>query len=251
MKSKRRISRVFYYEGLSLGLLLGSIVFGFFELSQRFFNGQSWVDSPWLVLFPAFLAAYVTLQSISEQSRLAQDLDIEKNDQLERMARADLPLSISVLKNLCDKALKWHFDSSEPFPDWSEFESPLEKLRGTIAYSEKETAEYLLRIIRHYQVLFARGRELNAEVCDAALNDPANIAHNEHWYSAINWAVLSAMVEKVFPYARGKDQSICTEPVNERVRSQFFDIVHFWDDFPFLDEAMKLREEEDRFEMSF
>lgn len=251
MKTKRRISRVFYYEGISLGLLLGSICFGGLELLRRKFQTENITDSPWLVIIPAFLAAYVSLRALGEQSRQSQDIEIEKYERLERGARADLPISISELKSLCDQAVTWHFCETVAFPSWRDFEGLLYKLRGTIEYSDRENAEYLLKTIRHYQVLFARGRRQTDSTRAEALSDAKDITHCEHWYSAMNWAVLGAMVENVFDYARGTAETIDTTPVNERVRSQFFSIVHFWDEYPFLNTALELRENEDRFEMNF
>jgi hypothetical protein len=93
----RRISRVFYFEGISFGLLLGSLMFFVYEIGTRIAENGDLLSSPAFVVVPAFLAAYITLRAIGEQARLAQDFEYEKYERAERASRADLPLALSEL----------------------------------------------------------------------------------------------------------------------------------------------------------
>lgn len=248
---KYHLNKVFKYEGIALGLFLSSLIVSIIEVYRHYSDGSSVFQFEAAVLPPIFLAAWVTLKGLAEQVRLVQQLEDEKYERERRAAKSRLPLATARMSTLTAEMVKWHMTSSMALPNISEFSDAARELESSIKYLDKESAERVLQIFRVFQVLWSRSEGLRASERDIAVANPRDKAHYEHWSSTVSWAVLGAMTEQLFEYARTDAEKLPSQKVNRRVWSRFFRYGLQHDTESVLHSILSIRSNDDRFEMSF
>lgn len=241
MRDRNRISRLFFIEGLALGLFLSSVVLFCVEIVRSLYGQVKLTESPWLLILPIVASTYVSLRAVAEQSRLQTDSEDERYDREKRLAQAELPLALSGLLQECSLMIKYHFNVGAPQVEWLHFDLLFDGLKPAIRSSGQTTAGRLLKIIRTYQVLRARMHDFDATKRDHATAEGETLSELEVWSSAINWAVLYAMLETVFSYARGVVEEISAVEVNDCVTSAFFLNGIMIENYPVLQRMLKKR----------
>lgn len=245
-----RISRLFFFEGVSFGLFLASIGISLIELA-RFLQGEfKFAESPWVFILPIFISTYVSIRSVAEQSRLQIKFESERYDRDKLLAQAELPLALSLIGEKCSFMMRYHFTQGLGQVDWDEFDRHFDGLKPAIRSSGQQTANRLLKAIRTYQVLRARMQRFDPIERDQALNDPTSPHVYTVYASAINWATLHSIIGQAFAYARGIDEEIPSEEVGQSVYSAFFLNGIMIENYPTLKEILSSRAKRG-FEMEF
>lgn len=240
------LNDVFRSEGIAFGLFVSSVLYSSIEIYRSYNDGTSWTDSNIFAFIPVFFAAWVTLTGLAKQARISQQIEDERYKSEERAALSNLPIATSALMRLCNEMLSHFVDPKNPAPDLTKFEKNLQLYRDSIRFSNERTGLRLLGIIRMYQVLAARFYAAQPNKNGKVLS-----VDYGYWAEACNWACLAARIEQVFEYARGTNPDVSDEPVNERVESQFFLIVHDWTLYPCLRQVLNRRAAQNSFEAGF
>ena len=249
-KEKNRISRLFFFEGISFGLFIATVAVSCIELVRIVLGEFRFSESPWTLILPIVASTYISIRSITEQSKIQMESEIEKYQRETMLAQAELPVSLSGLTEMCGDMLNYHFLAGKKQVNWRKFDAWLEGLKPSIKSSSPRTAERLLKIIRTYQVLRARMRDFDDGKRDLALLDRSSWTYHGVWASAINWATLYAMLEQAFAYARGTESDIPSDEVNDRVFSAFFICNITYENYPLLSDLL-IRRKENGFEINF
>ncbi len=244
----KSLKDLFYLEGFSSCLLISTCILSIYEIVRIRIAENDWYASPYFLLPPAALGAYVAFKSMRIQVLATIEIEEKARERRERASKAAVSIATSKLMRLSENTIRWHFIAGVGLDPWEEYEAELVVLNDCIKNVDETSGNRLLGIVRTYQVLHARMRSANGEERDRAIGLAVKHGYYEHWSSAVNWAVFRARLEQVLVYVRSDDQPICSTPVNQRVESQFFDFVNFWDDYPQLREIIDIRSGQDFFE---
>lgn len=168
-------------------------------------------------LIGALLAIAGVLASIQNQDRIA-------NDQRERSlaaANATLPLTLAVFSKIAERGAQVAVTRGNIPPTdirlEAELELPLEliaSIKEAIEYATLEDREHLAKIIRDYQISWAR-------LTSWLRTDPHILEIN--YRHAVDWAVLTRKVENCFGYARAERPNI-PPVINDLNLRSFFSV---------------------------
>lgn len=210
---RKRISRVFFFEGLACGLFWANIVFAVIQIANAHWNDKNWWSEESILLLPIVLAAYVTLRGVAEQARSAQDIDSERIERAERAKRARLSDALSVLDEHAKKMLAWHHSPKQHHVvDWRPISDALSVLSDVIEFSDNETGNQLASIIAMHQISRSRYSEHQFELDQdiTFLLIDLHFKNSFHCNCTIRWAAIKRGVASCYEYARYDSSRIST-----------------------------------------
>jgi hypothetical protein len=247
-----------FADGIALGVFLTLLVV--FSLALlfdfRFFGNDADDYIQTLVTsVVAMGAGYLALWGIRHQ--VQQNFEVEEARRLNslRAARASLPLALSDLVSTAQKVLGRILDGTAKSPEElvTSISSPtvLETISKCIEYSDTKSADRLAQIIRYIQLVRARFDVSHfANVYPPNEQDWGVLGHNRTSY-IVDWAVLVAICNSAFGFARGSVPTIPSQISLADVSNALTTAHVFIEQYPRLEEMIVTRSEAGRLERDF
>lgn len=254
----KRVYTMGWLDGLALGAASTSAVFmlGFIAIdASTSSEHHSYVRTLLAATFTLF-AAYIALQGISKQiEHTSKSRDDVRRRRL-RAASAMLPIALSRCLAASRNNVRRHFEQSELGEDrtpeeFSEFDpESLSIIRECIEHIDDDNYNQMVYLFRAYQVLAARDREFIR--ASRISYRPHRLQYGERMRmsDAISWAVLSASIGEMFPFARGLTGKI-REPIASEVRAELRQCHIYLENYVDLKALWDIREAENRLGLSF
>ena len=202
---KKRISRIFFFEGLTCGLFIATLIAIIFPVIEALLQGTDWWSQEAVLLFPITLAAYFTLKGVAEQARSAQDIDTERLERAERAKKAKLTNALCLLDEHAKHMLTWHHSPRQHYTvDWQPISNALEVLSDVIEFSDRVTGDQLASVVAMQQISRSRYSEHQFELDQDIVFALTDLHFNNHFHCdcTIRWAALKRGVSACFKYAR-------------------------------------------------
>lgn len=249
-----------FLRGLATGGLIAMILLSslFFAL-DRFGFDDKWSDIVIAIFTVAgtLCAAWLALLGIQNQIQANKNAEVDRLSAALFAERALLPLALSEIMSVATKNLQRCFSSanvnynkSELSPDDSVSDNTIYTIKKCIEFSDLKSRNRLANILRHYQIVSSRGsQKLKGTICQDA--DEGDGHQYQLIGRAIDWAVIHALCDQAYDFARGRERVIPTEKVNNRVISAFFLAGITWETFPDLKRSLNSQAAADNFEFDF
>jgi hypothetical protein len=194
------------------------------------------------------VAGWLAFVAVWNQIQDARDIESENREAAHIAARATLPLALSRLGSVCDNNIRRNYDPADLLyvgtPATKLMECDPESiaiLKEVIGATSEANREQLARIIRMYQVVFARSPSADAEpLAKTAEDDP--VVDYERNLDALNWAALQAVVNNAFDYSRGRKANIPPDVVAKQVETCLLNAGLDFDEFPNMKKVFELSE---------
>jgi hypothetical protein len=155
----------------------------------------------------AITGAYFSIRTINKQILQQIEAEEERRDRRFIRLRSIVLLELSALYDEVRRIMKWHEKPSREFPvDLVSFEARLRSLSEVIEFAPPGAARALSIWVAIYQVL--QSRLMDSVEKYAGKNDVASVASALSDDAAItsefiNWAAFLAIMDSLFPFARG------------------------------------------------
>lgn len=244
-------------HGIAFGSFITSIVFILFIAA---FNSD--VDDihhqyyiAFFITLSTIFAASLALRASRAQLNHANNLERQRIEHSVNAASAMLPLALSNIASACMHNIRRNFDARnlEFGAVQAEYFQSIDSetmsiIKECIPYSSKNLRQYLLIIIRTYQVLRARDSTISIERLIATNNAAIGIDHNRAT-DVLNWAALHAQTEHLFAYSRGETSTVSAEWDKNRVGSALRIAHVYFETFPNIGTIYETRRREDRLAM--
>lgn len=258
--SCRRRKQVGYFDGVALGLFLATFVFLFaFMFIDFHLEDDDWVSFFGNIVVALFSigAAWLALQGNKAQLNQVADLEEERRLRSLAAARAMLPAVLSEICKVTQNNLRLRFASGHEvigldLPAATVFqalpEGVIPVFKEVIQYADTLTQDRLSNILRHFQVFEARrtGAEI---VVLQPLATEGQLATYNAISEVLGWAVVYAMTESAFHFARGASSSIPTSVGAADVRRAFFSAGIMVENYPLIEQRLEARAQEGRLEL--
>lgn len=217
-----------FFDKFTSGLLVGGTAA--FLLASRIDESvservaENWVQFSSVVA--AIIAALIALLGVQRQISLQTKLENERRASDLAAAKMQLPLALSEITAFSKSKIQEVFDVShladeQKLPTLDSISSgTLDVLKECIKYADPISANKLASIVRIYQVRMvwesdgglARIRPIPEEQGLEEINAV---------YHAIEWAVVYAICEDAFDFARGRSRSIPKELDTQKIYQAF------------------------------
>jgi hypothetical protein len=216
-----------YLDGIALGLFLAAAAFLILFMLIDWKIGEAWIGVAGNMLVAIFSvgAAFLALRGTRIQVQHANDIEEERREDMLAAARAMLPGALSTICGTAKANLRGGFMQGDLFgsKDTEEFprslpESVFQILKDCIQYADPITRRRLASLLSTYQIVTSRNppSQTVKALRTGAIQDHNLISR------AIGWALIYALAEHGFEFARGKAKTIPAAMSPDRVRSAFF-----------------------------
>ncbi|MBK3745872.1 hypothetical protein G3A39_42745 [Paraburkholderia aspalathi] len=261
---KYRIKQITYFDGFAAGMFFASIVFLIVFMILDFpITGSAWVAFFGSIIVSIFsiTAAFLALRGNRLQIKQTNDIEDERRRNSLIASKAVLPAILSQICSLASNNLRLHFPpvaapiggnlapaiTYQPLPD-----DLIPAFKECIEYADCTSQERLANILRHIQVAQARRKVPNDYIMQQSVGlAPLTLELHTAISESIGWAVIYALTEDAFAFARGSDNPIPAAIKPERVRGAFIQSSIPLETFPNLVHTLKLRSDGGRLEIDW
>lgn len=247
-----------FIDGIALGVFLTLLVLfllAIFFDEQLFGSSSDSYIQTILTSTAAIGAAYLALSGIRNQ--IQQNFEIEKSRRLRRLraSRASLPLAlsdiVSAAEKLVENILFGTAGGSEEIVKSLSHPAVLETLSRCIEFSDQISSDRLSQILRYVQLAIARF-DIDHFSCvyPPYETDWVKVGHSRTSY-IIDLAVLAAICNSAFPFARGSEPKIPEYIDIGKVHNALFSFHILLDEYPRLEELIEERWQAGEMERDF